>query len=289
MNVHDSDAGKPAADDTNLTPEKDGEAKAEATEQDEEAEEGEGEEPVAEGDEDKPEDEETDEQKLSRAQRRRARQKAHIQGLETEATRATARAEAAERALAEFREELGPEPKADQYEDPNDYIAAKAAFEADRRAIARQKIAIERGAKTSQTETVQAKQNLFRERTIALADRYPDIEAKVLKDTSLPISQAMAEVMMDSERGPEIGYYLSGRPDEARRITQMQPLQAARELGRIEATLDSPKPRTETKAPPPVPTVRTGVTKSVKDPDKMPVDEWVAYERERMRKKGISR
>lgn len=284
MTIADSGTGQPVADE-GVLPEKQEaeEGKPEADEKETESED------EPEGDE-KPEDEaeqaeegdgeegEQDEQQLSRAQRRRARQKAHLQNLEQERNRLASRADAAERALAEFKEELGDEPKRNGFEDEADYVAAKAAYEADKRAIVRQKQAVKSGADSAKNDAAQAKVNLFRERAISLTERYPDIQAKVLNDASLPISPAMAEVMMETERGPEVAYYLAGHREEAARIAKMQPLAAARELGRIEATLSAPKPKTETQAPKPVPTLSGGGgSRITKDPSKMSHAEYRAW------------
>jgi len=269
-----ADDKKPAAsaDDEAADGEAEGDESEDGGAADEEAEAHEGD---AEEGEDAGED---DEQKLSRAQRRRARQKAHLQNLEQERDRLASRADAAERALAEWKEELGDEPKRESFEEEADYVAAKAAYEADKRALVRQKQAVKSGADSAKNDAAQAKVNLFRERAVALSDRYPDIQAKVLNDASLPISPAMAEVMMETEKGPEVAYYLAGHREEAARIAKMQPLAAARELGRIEATLSAPKPKTETKAPKPVPTLSgAGGSKVTKDPERMSHEQYRAW------------
>ena len=54
-------------------------------------------------------------------------------------------------------------------------------------------------------------------------------------------------------------------------------MMAAKELGRIEATLDAPKPRTQSKAPPPAKTVNGGRSLATKNPDDMTMDEWLAW------------
>lgn len=282
MTIQNSDTGNPVADESLVPPVEPQEAETEAEGDDapgEETEEAEakpeGEEPEGEGDKDG--EGEGDEQTQSRAQRRRARQKAVLVSLEQERDRLAARANAAERALSEFKEDLGEAPIRDSFDDEADYVAAKAAYEADKRAIIRQKSAVQAGATSAQQDAVSAKQNLFRERATALAERYPDIEAKVLNDASLPISKAMAEVLMETDRGPEVAYYLAGHREEAQRIASMQPLAAAAELGRIEAKLSAPKPRTETKAPKPVPTLSGGTTKVSKDPSRMSHEEYRAW------------
>jgi hypothetical protein len=78
-----------------------------------------------------------------------------------------------------------------------------------------------------------------------------------------PISDAMGELIQESEHGPELAYYL-GKPEnreEALRIAQLDPVKAAREMGRLEAKFEkpaippAPKPVAVSKAPPPPPRI----------------------------------
>jgi len=74
-----------------------------------------------------------------------------------------------------------------------------------------------------------------------------------------PCSQAMAEVIEDSEEGPALMYYLAQNPDEARKYLRLTPTQAGRELGRLEDRLVSERKKATEKpvsqAPPPPPKV----------------------------------
>lgn len=213
---------------------------------------------------------ETDEDgKPSKSKLRRDKHKARITALEDIARQDRARADAAEARFKTLSDEIGPEPKLQDYPEERDYIIAKSAWESDRRAVAREKKAAETANTQARTNAGQSRENVFRARAMELADRYPDIEAKVFQDQSAPINQVMAEVLMESDRGPEVAYYLATHREEGERIKRMPPLVAARELGRIEARLDTPKPRTVTQAPPPVPTVKGNGSRVVKDPARM--------------------
>lgn len=224
-----------------------------------------------------------EEGKPSKSKLKRERVKARIATLEEIAKAASQRAEAAEAQLRSLSGDVGKEPKFEDYGEDrrDDYIADRAAWKADQTAVARQRKAAE-AAKVETTRTAgDSKFNLFRERTMALSDRFADIEAKVL-DPSLPMDQATAEILMDSERGPEVAYHLATHREELQRIQGMPPLARARELGRIEALIAAPKPRTVTKAPKPVPVIGGGSSKAAKDPEKMTTEEWMEHERKRM-------
>lgn len=218
----------------------DGAEKAEAAEADGETE------APAEGEEgDKP----------TKSKLRREKQKARIAELEAQVRELSAKAEAADRSKP-AESELGPKPERDKYEDEAEYVADLAAWKTEEKLLARQKKAHETSSTTVRSDAAAAKGALFKERAMALSDRYPDIEAKVFNDPTLPMSQEMAETIMESEKGPEIAYYLASNREQAQRIRSMAPLAAAMEIGRIEAKLSLPKPRTETKAPPPPSTVK---------------------------------
>jgi hypothetical protein len=70
----------------------------------------------------------------------------------------------------------------------------------------------------------------------------PDYEEVMAAAGTLPISQAMHVAILKSDRGPEIAYWLATNQDEAARIAQLEPLDAALALGEIKAGLKSPAP-----------------------------------------------
>ena len=96
---------------------------------------------------------------------------------------------------------------------------------------------------------------------------------QVARDTSVPVSQAMAEVIIGLDAGPDVLYHLGKHRDQAARIAQLSPVQAAVEIGRIEAGLARPKPITSTNAPEPIKPVR-GSGAPQKDPAKMSMAEY---------------
>ncbi len=90
------------------------------------------------------------------------------------------------------------------------------------------------------------------------------------RSNDLRITNEMLRVMQGSDKGAPTFYYLSKNPEEASRLAAMDPLDMAREMGRIEATkLVKSKSPTETKAPKPVPKIAATdakVTISMSDP-----------------------
>lgn len=70
-----------------------------------------------------------------------------------------------------------------------------------------------------------------------------------------PVSPAMAEAIIGSEFGPQVNYHLAKHPDIAAQLAQMSDFDAAREIGRLEATLSVKKPSIS-EAPPPTPKIK---------------------------------
>ena len=110
-----------------------------------------------------------------------------------------------------------------------------------------------------------------------------------------PITDAMAEIIQESDLAPAIAYYLGKNTDEARSIGEMSPVQAARAIGRIEARLEkpsapSPQPKPVSKAPPPPPrieAVEQAVTVRADSPesDKLSDEEWVKLRNKQLARK----
>ena len=104
---------------------------------------------------------------------------------------------------------------------------------------------------------------------------------EVVTNPDLSLSKAMVDVATDMENGPEVLYYLAKNPDLSDEIAHLPPLTAARELGRIEAKLQSQAKSGEkvSKAPAPAPKI-SGLDPSVgKNPDEMSQKEWNAHRR----------
>lgn len=131
------------------------------------------------------------------------------------------------------------------------------------------------------------RRSAFEKRQQSFIATKPDYVERVLQNRSLPITQAMADVIAESEVGPQVAYYLAENPDRASVIAQMGELQAAREIGRIEARIEAeaearkaaPAVPRVSQAPPPPPkidAIDTAVTIRVDRPesDSLPIEEW---------------
>lgn len=125
--------------------------------------------------------------------------------------------------------------------------------------------------------------------------KHADYDA-VARDNSLPISAAMADVIRESERGPELLYHLGKNRPLAEQIYGLSREMAAYKLGRIEAALDPPPAPvviTKTivsKAPPPPPKIDATesaprVSTTSPESDSLSDDDWVKAEQARLARK----
>ena len=132
----------------------------------------------------------------------------------------------------------------------------------------------------------------YQDREEDARDKYEDFE-QVAYNPNLPITTVMAQTIQASEIGPEVAYYLGANPKEADRISRLEPMIQAKEIGRIEAKLVTDPPvKKSTSAPSPIspvtarnsgnPAYDTTDPRSVKT---MSASEWIAADRLRQRKK----
>lgn len=126
-----------------------------------------------------------------------------------------------------------------------------------------------------------AKEQTFKTREAEFAATAQDY-ADTVYDPTLPITAAMAEVIQESDVGPQLAYHLAKNRDIAATLAKLPERAMARELGRLEAQLSKPvaappPPPPVSKAPPPPPKIEAVEPQVNKDPEQMDVDEWVKW------------
>lgn len=145
------------------------------------------------------------------------------------------------------------------------------------------KAALEAIKAEREKETTRAKVESFRSREAKFAEKTADYREAVYSD-QLPISEAMAEVIRESDEGPALAYYLAKNRDIAEAIYALPPIAAARELGKIEARLTAPPPPAPkvSEAPPPPPKLAATEPAIEKDPSQMSDAEFAKWRRKSM-------
>ena len=185
----------------------------------------------------------------------------------------------AERKWAKMQTPVAPvtPPSLDQFGTVDEYAEARA-----------EQILQTRQQQARHSEIVSA----YQDREEDARDKYEDFE-QVAYNPNLPITTVMAQTIQASEIGPEVAYYLGANPKEADRISRLEPMIQAKEIGRIEAKLVTDPPvKKSTSAPSPIspvtarnsgnPAFDTTDPRSVKT---MSASEWIAADRLRQRKK----
>lgn len=147
-----------------------------------------------------------------------------------------------------------------------------------------------RAKREAQARQQNEQQEKFRERLHKGAEKYPDFE-EVALSADVPMSEAMAYAIADSDSSADIAYHLGKNPQEAARIAALPPWAAAREIGKIEDRIAAaPAPNaTTTAAPKPIRTVAGTNAPRAVDLDKIPIDEFMRIENEKDRIKRFGR
>lgn len=119
----------------------------------------------------------------------------------------------------------------------------------------------------------------FRRAEAQFAGEQSDYYA-VTNTPGLEISQQLAEEIKGSEMGPQVAYHLGKNPEVSSKLSRMPYKQMMRELVKIETNLSKPKPKVESKTPPPTPKLSGNDKASViradsKNSDSLSTEEWM--------------
>lgn len=120
-------------------------------------------------------------------------------------------------------------PTPDKYDDYGEYVEALTDWKADQ-AVAK------RMEQDSTRKVIDTRTQTFAERQVAARAVMPDYDA-VVGSSETPIANHVGEAIMESDRGPELAYHFAKNPEVLQNLNGMSPTQAAREIGKLEATL----------------------------------------------------
>lgn len=91
-----------------------------------------------------------------------------------------------------------------------------------------------------------------------------------------PPAPHVAAFILESDKSALLKYHLATNPQKMSAINRLDPVSAARAIGRLEASLSYPTARTETKAPPPSGALKGGSSPS-KSPSEMTYAEFCKF------------
>lgn len=165
-------------------------------------------------------------------------------------------------------------PELKDFSTYEEYVEKLADWRYDQREAQREQA--QKAAKAADQAKEAGKQ--WQERLTDARTRYEDFDSVALAE--VPISQAVHQVIVSAENGPDLAYYLGQHPEERELINAMTPVKATLALGRISAKLEtSSDPETEVKpkvsaAPPPIKPLGAKNAQSSKRPEEMSHDEY---------------
>ena len=199
----------------------------------------------------------------------------------------TKRAHEAEREVQRWREaaerktaDPSEKPNPDKFGSYDEYVEALADWKADQRVAESFKRRDAERSQAAEARAAEAKAQAWAERQSEFREATPDYDAVVGK-SAVQIAPHVVDTLLDSESGPELAYHLAKRPETVKRINALSPLSAARELGRIEATLSNPAApqiKPASKAPAPITPVRSSAPAAV-DLASANMDQYIAARR----------
>lgn len=184
--------------------------------------------------------------------------------------------EAAERKTADPSEKPNP----DKFGSYDEYVEALADWKADQRVAESFKRRDAERSQAADARAAEAKAQAWAERQSEFREATPDYDAVVGK-SAVQIAPHVVDTLLDSESGPELAYHLAKHPETVKRINSLSPLAAAREIGRIEATLSNPAApqiKPASKAPAPITPVRSSAPAAV-DLASANMDQYIAARR----------
>lgn len=221
-----------------------------------------------EGEEAKPETEETEEKPKRISGYDRMKRKNQYLQSEILRLREQASKPAAEEAKAPREEDFGG--------DWGKFIAASAAFEAAK-AVKDTLSANKKADTDSKVAELQSEVlSDFEERAEAFKAKAKDFDDVVSKfvDGGGKFSDPVRELVTESEFGPQLAYHLAKHPSIVNKLNALPPLQAAKEIGRLEDTLSKPSTRaTQARTPLAAP---KGAASGTFDPASASMDEYIA-------------
>lgn len=212
-----------------------------------------------------------------------------------DATAAKVRAKAerkTEREIAKLREELlrnqeqakpvlkaDDRPTLDQFDSYDEYTLALADWRFDQK----QKEIAEQQSKQSEERRKAELAEKFEDKVTAFKETKPDFNSVVEEIADMPLTQAVYESVADSDKAGELLYHFGKHPEVLERLNRLSPIQAAREIGKLEAQFaTTPTPKTS-KAPNPVTPVSSRSSDTSLS-DNLSTAEWIARRNKQLKR-----
>ena len=187
------------------------------------------------------------------------------------------RLEALESKPAEVKDELVA-PKEDSFDNYSDYerantdyIANKAANAAVKSVEAANSNRDAQAKESARQAGINSKKSEFFQKVDSKRELFLDFDEVAYGHDFM--DDDMSEQIMDADNSPELAYHLGSHLDIAEKIFKLPPVQRARELTKLELSLEPLASKKVSDAPNPI--TPLGSSEAVQsDPDKMTADQW---------------
>ena len=168
-----------------------------------------------------------------------------------------------------------PKPKLDDFDSVEAFEEAIVEYTADKVISKYSKQSEDQRQSEAAANTSKERARAYQAKMAEAKNYIPDFDDVVGDAPDMPVASHVQDLVVDSERAPELVYHFAANPEVLADMNQMTATQAAREIGRLEATLAKPKPRTQSKAPPPVKPLK-GAGSTVKPLNELSMAEYAA-------------
>jgi len=192
------------------------------------------------------------------------------------ATARSAPAGAGEDRKTAIEKEIGPAPKEADFDDYAAYEDAKAEHRL-KKVLAEQRITEREASEaTRQASARREAVEAFQDRLEDVRDAIPDADKALKAAADREVKPHVQELVVESEKGGLLAYYLAKNPDKLDELNRMSPLKAAKAVGALESRLTLAKPKTATSAPTPARPLAGSAAPS-RDPSAMSMEEYAAF------------
>ena len=184
----------------------------------------------------------------------------------------------------ETRQQSG-EPRLEQFQNFEDYIAARDSYlerKFEEKLTARERQ--EQEAKR-QNDSAKASEN-WNKKLADIRKEVPDYD-DLIEAADIPVSQAMAQAITESDIGPRVALYLANHPEEAESMLNLSPSATLRAIGRIEAKIEAEGSKKQISgAPKPIkPVSGSGSGANSGPADNQSMDEWLKARNAQLKRK----
>lgn len=143
------------------------------------------------------------------------------------------------------------------------YIAARAAYEAGKAVEGKLNARETRELEAKRTQTERERDLAHLERVEEAREVIADYDKVMAGMKGVNVSNDLIREIKESENGALIAYELARDPSRVQAMNHMTPMELAREMGRLEASVKKPAGKKQTTAPPPPTQLKGGAAPAV--------------------------